>query len=42
LYGLKQAPRVWFDRLRTYLLQLGFRATGSDASLITIRLQPRQ
>jgi hypothetical protein len=24
---------VWFDRLRTYLLQLGFRATGSDASL---------
>jgi histone deacetylase 1/2 len=33
LYGLKQAPRAWFDRLRTYLLQLGFRATGSDASL---------
>jgi hypothetical protein len=33
LYGLRQAPRAWFDRLHTYLLHLGFRATGSDASL---------
>jgi histone deacetylase 1/2 len=33
LYGLRQAPRAWFDRLRMYLLQIGFRATGSDASL---------
>jgi hypothetical protein len=33
LYGLRQAPRARFDRLRTYLLKIGFRATGSDASL---------
>jgi hypothetical protein len=33
LYGLRQAPRAWFDRLCTYLLHIGFRATGSDASL---------
>jgi histone deacetylase 1/2 len=33
LYGLRQAPQAWFDRLRMYLLQIGFRATGSDASL---------
>jgi hypothetical protein len=29
----RQAPRARFDRLRTYLLKIGFRATGSDASL---------
>lgn len=33
LYGLKQAPRAWFNRLSTFLLQLGFHASKSDASL---------
>ena len=25
LYGLKQAPRAWYDRLRKFLLDNGFR-----------------
>jgi hypothetical protein len=25
LYGLKQAPRAWYDRIRTFLLQHGYR-----------------
>src|SRR5438270_11416401 len=24
LYGLKQAPRAWYDRLKTFLIQIGF------------------
>lgn len=33
LYGLKQAPRAWFERLRTTLLQFGFRDIKCDPSL---------
>ncbi|RDX94368.1 hypothetical protein CR513_23256, partial [Mucuna pruriens] len=33
IYGLKQALRAWFDRLKSTLLQLGFKASKSDPSL---------
>ncbi|KAK1650367.1 hypothetical protein QYE76_068172 [Lolium multiflorum] len=33
LYGLKQAPRAWYQRITTFLHQLSFRSTRSDASL---------
>lgn len=33
LYGLKRAPRAWFNRLHTFLLSVGFRASKTDVSL---------
>jgi hypothetical protein len=33
LYGLKQAPRAWHQRFATFLRQLGFVASATDASL---------
>ena len=33
IYGLKQSPRAWYARLSQRLLQLGFVASRSDASL---------
>lgn len=33
LYGLKQAPRAWYDKLRKFLIALGFRRSTSDFSL---------
>ena len=33
LYGLKQAFRAWFNRLSSYLLELGFTASLVDSSL---------
>ncbi|XP_019150526.1 PREDICTED: uncharacterized protein LOC109147319 [Ipomoea nil] len=33
LYGLKQAPRAWFNRLHTFLLSIGFKASKTDLSL---------
>ncbi|XP_051214438.1 uncharacterized mitochondrial protein AtMg00810-like [Lolium perenne] len=37
LYGLKQAPRAWYQRIASFLHQLGFRSTRSDASLFVYR-----
>lgn len=33
LYGLKQAPRAWYDKLKSYLLELQFKRSDSDVSL---------
>ncbi|KAK5776854.1 hypothetical protein PVK06_044819 [Gossypium arboreum] len=33
LYGLRQAPRAWFDKLKCFLVSIGFVASRSDASL---------
>jgi hypothetical protein len=33
IYGLKQAPRVWFHRLSTFLLEIGFIASLVASSL---------
>lgn len=37
LYGLKQTPRTWYDKLKTYLLQYGFRFSASDNSFFHMR-----
>ena len=33
IYGLKQAPRAWYNELRSFLLQSGFKNSVADASL---------
>ncbi|WMV40073.1 hypothetical protein MTR67_033458 [Solanum verrucosum] len=33
LYGLKQAPRAWFNKLKAFLLGIGFLSCLSDSSL---------
>ena len=33
LYGLKQAPRAWYERLKSYLLNLGFQIGKLDQTL---------
>lgn len=33
IYGLKQAPRAWYEKLKGYLLQLGFQRSTSDFSI---------
>ncbi|KAG8478469.1 hypothetical protein CXB51_028351 [Gossypium anomalum] len=33
LYGLRQAPRAWFDKLKRFLVSIGFVVSKSDASL---------
>ena len=35
LYDLKQAPRVWYDRLRTFLIENGFSRGKIDTTLLT-------
>lgn len=35
IYGLKHAPRLWFEKLKTTLIKLGFNHTRSDNSLFT-------
>lgn len=37
LYGLKQAPRAWYDRLKTFLLKLGFIVGSIDPTLFMYR-----
>ena len=33
LYGLKQAQRVWYERLHTYLMKIGFERTDDKSDL---------
>ena len=33
LYGLKQAPHAWFQRLSSFLIQLGFYCSRADTSI---------
>lgn len=33
LYGLRQAPCAWFDKLKSFLVAVGFVASKSDVSL---------
>ena len=33
LYGLKQAPRTWYDRIDSFLSNLGFTKSKLDSSL---------
>ena len=33
LYGLKQAPRAWYQRLHSYLIQIGFQRTNDNSIL---------
>jgi hypothetical protein len=42
LYGLKQAPRVWYARIDSYLLKLGFTKSEADPNLyyIVVEGQP--
>ncbi|KAK6124927.1 hypothetical protein DH2020_041338 [Rehmannia glutinosa] len=37
LYGLKQAPRAWFDKLKSFLLSIGFQESYSDTSFFFSR-----
>ena len=33
LYGLKQAPKVWYERIDSYLMKLGFTRSNVDPNL---------
>ncbi|WVZ96842.1 hypothetical protein U9M48_042425 [Paspalum notatum var. saurae] len=35
LYGFKQAPRVWYERLRDFLIEKGFKIGRVDTTLFT-------
>jgi hypothetical protein len=35
LYGLKQAPRAWYECLRDFLIENGFRIGKIDSTLFT-------
>jgi hypothetical protein len=37
LYGLKQAPRSWYDRLRGFLFERGFKMGKVDQTLFLFR-----
>jgi hypothetical protein len=38
LYGLKQAPRTWYECLRDFLLENGFRIDKADSTLFTRKI----
>ncbi|WVZ58409.1 hypothetical protein U9M48_008685 [Paspalum notatum var. saurae] len=38
LYGLKQAPRAWYERLRDFLIQKGFKIGQVDTTLFTKKM----
>jgi transposase InsO family protein len=35
LYGLKQAPRIWWERIHSFLLQIGFHCCDSEPAIFT-------
>jgi hypothetical protein len=38
LHGLKEAPRVWYECLRDFLIDIGFKIGKGDSTLFTKRL----
>jgi hypothetical protein len=38
LYGLKQAPRAWYECLRDFLIENGFRIGKTDSTLFTRKI----
>ncbi|WVZ76985.1 LOW QUALITY PROTEIN: hypothetical protein U9M48_024890 [Paspalum notatum var. saurae] len=38
LYGLKQAPRAWYERLRDFLIDKGFKIGRVDTTLFTKKM----
>jgi hypothetical protein len=38
LYGLKQAPRAWYECLRDFLIENGFRIGKADSTLFTRKM----
>ena len=41
LYGLKQAPRAWYERLKAFLLDKGFKMGSFDKTLFLLSPQAR-
>jgi hypothetical protein len=37
-YGLKQAPRAWYEYLRNFLIEIGFRIGKTDFTLFTRKM----
>ena len=37
LYGLKQAPRAWYERLKAFLLDKGFKMGSVDKTLFLLK-----
>jgi hypothetical protein len=38
LYGLKEAPRAWYECLRGFLIENGFRIGKADSTLFTRKM----
>jgi hypothetical protein len=38
LYGLKQAPRAWYEYIRDFFIENGFRIGKPDSTLFTRRM----
>jgi hypothetical protein len=38
LYGFKQAPRAWYECLRDFLIEIGFRIGKADSTLFTRKM----